>query len=142
MQEILDDPSLNGLKPDNTAIKVLIADDAMFFRRAIRRFLEGAGYEVIGEAANGEEVIKLYQELKPDVVTMDITMPVIDGIEATGRIVAEHPGAKIVMISSTGKKNMLKDAIRQGARNFVEKPITRGNVKGFLTIVKKVFNQK
>lgn len=142
MQEILDacakDIETNGLKKNKVAHRVLIADDAMFVRRTIAKILTSVGYEIVGEAENGQEAVEKYFQLQPSVVTMDITMPVMEGIEAVEKIMAKDNTAKIVMVSAMGYQNMVKDAILKGAKNFVVKPIKPDNVEKFLRIVKGV----
>lgn len=103
-------------------MKILIVDDAAFMRMMLRDIFLGAGYEVVGEAANGVEGIQKYKELRPDFVTMDITMPEMNGIEATKEITAFDANAKIVMCSAMGQQSMVLDAIKSGARDFLVKP--------------------
>ena len=93
--------------------KVLVADDAMFMRNRTSKLLAANGYEVI-EASNGEEAVKRYFEEKPDVVLMDITMPVLDGIEALKQMKAGDPNARVVMVTALGQKSMVLEAIRRG----------------------------
>lgn len=97
---------------------VLITDDTAFMRMTLRNVIEKNGYEVVGEAANGEEAITLYQELKPDLVTMDITMPKVDGITAIKEIMKIDPQAKIIVCSAMGQKPMVIEALSAGARIF------------------------
>lgn len=108
--------------------RVLIVDDAAFMRLAIRRMLEGNGFEVVGEADNGAEGIKKYFELKPDVVTMDITMPEVGGVEALKAIMGMDPKAKIIMCSAMGQECMVKEAVLAGARSFIVKPFKEEHV--------------
>ncbi len=103
-------------------ISVLVVDDAAFMRLAIKNVLTKNGFTVVGEAANGREAVEKYLELRPDIVTMDITMPDMTGIEAVKQIRAEDPNAKIVMISAMGQENMVKEAILSGAKSFIVKP--------------------
>ena len=102
--------------------KVLIVDDAAFMRMMIKDILEKNGYEVCGEAPNGLVAVELYNKEKPDIVTMDITMPDMDGIEAVKTIIASHPDAKIIMCSAMGQQSMVMDAIKAGAKDFIVKP--------------------
>lgn len=102
--------------------KVLIVDDAAFMRASIRIMLERNGFEVVGEAENGLQGIERYKELKPDVVTMDITMPEMDGIEALKGIRQNDPAAKIIMVSAMGQEPMVVDAVMNGAKSFIVKP--------------------
>ena len=108
--------------------KVLIVDDAAFMRMMIKDILEKNGYDIVGEAANGAIAVDMYQKEKPDIVTMDITMPDVDGIEAVKRIKAIDPEAKIVMCSAMGQQSMVMDAIKAGARDFIVKPFQADRV--------------
>lgn len=108
--------------------KVLIVDDAAFMRMSIRMMLEKNGFEVVGEAENGFEGVKQYKELKPDIVTMDITMPTMTGLEALITIKEFDPQAKIVMISAMGQEDMVREAIMQGAKTFIVKPFKEEHV--------------
>ncbi len=102
--------------------RVLIVDDAAFMRMMIKNILTKNGFEVVGEASNGLEAVKLYQELKPDLVTMDITMPEMDGIEALKKIKEIDPNAKVIMVSAMGQQQLVIEAIQAGARDFIVKP--------------------
>lgn len=102
--------------------KVLIVDDATFMRFVIRTLLEKNGFEVVGEAENGAIGVQKYMELKPDIVTMDITMPEMTGLEAVKAIRQFDPNAKIVMMTAMGQESMVKDAIMSGAKSFIVKP--------------------
>lgn len=102
--------------------RVLIVDDAAFMRMMLKNILIQEGYEVVAEGENGEEAVKLYEEHKPDFVTMDITMPVKDGIEAVKDIKKIDPKAKIVMCSALGQEAKVKEAIMSGAIDFIVKP--------------------
>jgi len=104
------------------AKRILITDDALFMRVTLKNILTQHGYEVVGEAQNGAEAVKLYNELKPDLVTMDITMPEMDGIEALKEIKAGDGGANVVMCTAMGQKNMVVEAIQAGAKDFIVKP--------------------
>lgn len=102
--------------------KVLIVDDAAFMRLAIRKMLERNGFEIVGEAENGNAAISKYAECQPDVVTMDITMPDMSGIEALREIRKLDPNARVIMVSAMGQELMVKEAIASGAKSFVVKP--------------------
>ena len=108
--------------------KVLIVDDAAFMRMMIKDILEKNGFEVVGEASNGIKAVELYKKEKPDVVTMDITMPDMDGIEAVKEIKAFDPAARVIMCSAMGQQTMVMDAIRAGARDFIVKPFQADRV--------------
>ena len=103
-------------------LRVLIVDDAIFMRTMIRDILEKNGFEIIGEASSGKEAIEKYSRLKPDLVTMDIVMPEMGGIEAVKSIVKIDPNAKILMCSAMGQKALVIEAIQAGAKDFVVKP--------------------
>jgi len=102
--------------------KVLIVDDASFMRLSLKSMLEKNGFEVVGEAENGLIGIQKYQNLQPDVVTMDITMPELDGIKALQIIKQMNPAAKVVMVSAMGQESFVKEAIINGAKSFIVKP--------------------
>lgn len=103
-------------------LRVLVVDDALFMRVTIGNMLKELQFEVVGEAENGKIAVEKYRELQPDVVTMDITMPVMSGIEAVKSITTEYPEAKIVMISALGQQRLLKEALESGAKDFITKP--------------------
>lgn len=102
--------------------RVLIVDDLAFMREAIRDILEHAGFEVAGEAADGAAGIEGYVSLRPDVVLMDITMPVMDGLRSLAGILRKDPKAVIVMCSALGQEEYIFRAIQLGARDFIVKP--------------------
>lgn len=104
------------------ANRVLIVDDAAFMRMMLRDILVRGGYEVVGEAENGRRAVELYQELKPDLVTMDITMPEVDGIAALKQIRTSDPDAVVIMCSAMGQQALVIDAIQAGAKDFIVKP--------------------
>lgn len=109
--------------------RVLIVDDAMFMRAMIRDILVNSGrYEVVGEATNGSESIERYGVLKPDLVTMDIVMPQMDGIEATREILKQNPQAKVIMCSALGQEALVIESIAAGAKDFIVKPFSAEKV--------------
>ncbi len=114
---------------------ILISDDAAFMRMMIKDILTKNGYEVVGEAENGAIAVEKYNELKPDLVIMDITMPEMDGIEAVKTIKGNDPDAKIIMCSAMGQQAMVIEAIQAGAKDFIVKPFQADRV---LEAVKKV----
>jgi|FreactTroBogLake_1042271.scaffolds.fasta_scaffold84812_1 two-component system chemotaxis response regulator CheY len=99
----------------------LIVDDATVMRMRLRDILQ-TRFEVVGEAENGQRALELYAQLKPDFVTMDITMAEMNGMDALKNLVARHPEAKVVMVSAMGQKAMVFEALSQGARDFIIKP--------------------
>ncbi len=113
--------------------RILIADDAAFMRMMIKNILTQDGHEVVGEATNGAEAVARYAELQPDVMTMDITMPEKDGIEALKEIIAADPKAKVVMCSALGQETKVIESIRSGAKDFVVKPFQRDRVLSAVT---------
>ncbi len=102
--------------------RVLIVDDSIFIRVSLKTMLEKNGFEVAGEAENGQVAITKYRELKPDIVTMDITMPEMEGIQALKEIMDIDPNAKVVMLSAVGQETKVKASIMFGAKTFVVKP--------------------
>ncbi len=103
--------------------KVMITDDANFMRTMLSKIIEDNGFEVAGTAENGEVAVEKYKELEPDLVTMDITMPGMNGIDATKKIIEYDPDARIVVCSAMGQKPMVLEAIEAGAKDFIVKPI-------------------
>ena len=108
---------------------VLIVDDAAFMRMMLKDILSKSGHTVIGEAANGKEAVALYNDLHPDVVTMDITMPEMDGIAALKEIKKLDANAKVVMCSAMGQQAMVIESIQAGAKDFIVKPFDASKVK-------------
>lgn len=108
--------------------KILIADDAAFMRMMLKEILTKSGFEVVGEATNGNEAFVKFSELKPDLVTMDITMPECDGIEALGKIIGKNPDAKIIMCSALGQQAMVIESIQKGAKDFILKPFEKERI--------------
>ncbi|HWR40416.1 MAG TPA: response regulator [Patescibacteria group bacterium] len=104
------------------ATRVLIVDDAAFMRMMIKDILGKNGYEIVGEAENGLKAVERWQELRPDLTTMDITMPEMDGITAVKEIKKIDAAAKIIMCSAMGQQAMVIEAIQSGARDFIVKP--------------------
>ncbi|MBD1224567.1 response regulator [Virgibacillus halodenitrificans] len=104
--------------------KILITDDAAFMRMQLKDILTKLGHEVIGEAENGQVAIEKFQELQPELVTMDITMPEMNGVEAVKEIKKINPNAKVIMCSAMGQQGMVVEAIQAGAKDFIVKPFT------------------
>ena len=107
---------------------VLIVDDIAFVRKTLSEILSRAHYQVVGEAADGTEAIDLYMKLRPDIVTMDVVMPQMSGIDATRKIVKADKKAKIVIISAMGQENLVMEAIDVGAKDYILKPFTTEDV--------------
>jgi two-component system chemotaxis response regulator CheY len=104
------------------AFKVLLADDLYFMRMVQKEVLESKGFQIVGEASTGTEAVAKYQELRPDIVILDITMPEMNGLEAMKRIFASDPDAKIIICSAIGQQNLIVDAINSGIKDFIVKP--------------------
>lgn len=102
---------------------ILVADDAAFMRLMIKNMLEEAGHTVVGEAVNGLDAVEKYKQLRPDLVTMDITMPELEGVEALKRIREFDPSAIVIMCSAMGQKPLIIEAIKAGAKDFIVKPL-------------------
>lgn len=117
--------------------RVLVVDDAKFMRLTLTNMLSNGNHEIVGEAENGQEAIKLFRELQPDIVTMDITMPVMSGLDALKSIKSEYPSAKVVMCSAMGQQKMVVEAIEAGAKDFIVKPFDESRV---LEAIKRVLS--
>ena len=128
----------NGKEEFILGKRVLIVDDAAFMRMMIKNIITKYGYEVAGEAENGKQAVALYAELKPDLVTMDITMPEMDGIESVKAIRSLDQNANIIMISAMGQQAMVMDAIQAGAKDFIVKPFQQERV---LQAIERVLNR-
>lgn len=116
---------------------ILIVDDSRTSRKILRKILEDSGYTIIGEAVNGEDGYIKYQELKPDLVTLDITMPKMDGLESLRLIRKFDPEAKAVMITAAGQKEKMLLAIKSGAADFIAKPYEGSDV---IKVIEKCFD--
>lgn len=108
--------------------RILIVDDAKFMRMTLSNILLKGNHEVVGEAENGKEAITLFNQLQPDLVTMDITMPEMNGIEALKEIKQNHASAKVIMCSAMGQQKMVVEAIESGAKDFIVKPFEENRV--------------
>ncbi len=117
---------------------VLIVDDILYVRKTLRQILGSRGFEIAGEAENGEEAIRMYREIRPDFVTMDLVMPILNGVEATREILKEDPDACIIVLSAMMQENLVTAAIEAGAKDYILKPfqtdevmeVIRGTVPG------------
>ncbi len=119
--------------------RILIADDSMFMRMTLRRILEKNGYKISAEAENGLQAVEKYIKYKPDLVTMDITMPIMEGIESVRKIMQIDKEAKIIMCSAVGQKSLVTAAIQAGAKDFIIKPFQSERV---LSAIKKLLPQE
>lgn len=111
---------------------ILIVDDSRTSRKVLREILERNGHTVVAEAVNGEDGYLKYKEFQPDVVTMDITMPVMDGVESLSLIKKENPKAIVLMITAAGQKEKMLDSIKRGAEEFIMKPFNEAEILGAL----------
>lgn len=119
---------------------VLIVDDAAFVRTVLRNMIQQMGHTVVGEAFNGHDAVRKAKELKPDVITMDIVMPSMDGIEAVKEILKESPNAYILMCTAMGQKRMVIQAIMAGAKDFIVKPFNQDRLEEALIKCKRYLN--
>ena len=117
--------------------KILIVDDSRTSRKMLRNILESNGHEIIDEAVTGQEGVQKFQALKPDVVTLDITMPVVDGVEALKMIKALDPESKVVMVTAAGQKNKMIECIKAGANEFLTKPFEQQEI---VDVINKMSN--
>lgn len=115
--------------------KILLVDDAAFMRKVIKETLSKSGYNDLFEAVDGLDALEKFEEVKPDLVIMDITMPNMDGLEALKAIRAKHPDANIVMCSAMGQETMVIDAVRSGAKDFIVKPFKAERVLKTVTSI-------
>jgi two-component system chemotaxis response regulator CheY len=115
--------------------RFLVVDDSAVMRKNIKNILESAGHEVVAEAADGRDVLPAYVNSKPDIVTMDISMPITDGIDALKTLVKNFPDAKVVMVSALGQKAQILEAIKYGAKSYIIKPIETDK---FIEIIRKL----
>ncbi|MBO4403810.1 MAG: response regulator [Treponema sp.] len=130
-----DFPSINerppeGVKLDGTKFRVLVVDDSMFVAKQLTQILSSDGYEIVATAQDGKDGVDKYKELCPnvDLVTMDITMPRMDGITALEQIMAFDKNARVVMVSALGKEELVKKSLLSGAKNYIVKPLDRKKV--------------
>jgi two-component system chemotaxis response regulator CheY len=124
------------------AKRVLIVDDTLIMRKRIRDIAEQAGWQIAGEAKDGEEAVALYRQEKPDLVTMDIVMPNLDGVTALKRMRQDDPQARVVMVSAVNQKEKLAECIQAGAIDFIVKPFDKATLRRFFEKHLAADNQK
>ena len=129
----------DGINDLGKQYRILLIDDSAFVVKQLQQIFVSENYKVVGTAENGEEPILMYKEHKPDLVTLDITMPKMDGITALTKIMEFDKEAKVVMVSALGKEDMVKKALLAGAKNYITKPLDRKKV---LERVKMVLDKK
>lgn len=115
--------------------KIMIVDDAAFMRITIKNMLKKSVHEIVGEAENGKLAVERYRALSPDIVTMDITMPEMDGLQALKEILSFNPSANVIMVSAMGQEAMVREAIMSGAKGFIVKPFKE---EGILSAIDKL----
>lgn len=109
--------------------RILIVDDATYYRMKLKHMLEAMGHEIVGEAVDGVKCVPVYRKVKPDLVTMDISMPNVGGIDGVKNIIKVDPKAKILMVSAMGQKTFVLEAMKCGAKHFVVKPVKEDVLK-------------
>jgi len=109
-------------------MRIVIVDDALFMRVHLKHMLEDLGCDIVGEGCNGEEAIDLVKQRQPDMITLDITMPVMNGIDALRQIKQQHPHVSVLIVSAMGQESMIRDAIQLGATDFLIKPFKKVQV--------------
>jgi len=119
------------------AVNILVVDDLAFIKLLLKDLLEKAGFRVVGEASDGEEALRLYQDKRPDVVLMDITMPKMDGLTTLRKILQIDPQANVIMCSALGQQKLIVQAIQLGAKDFIVKPFRPERV---VSAIKKALN--
>jgi two-component system, chemotaxis family, chemotaxis protein CheY len=115
-------------KEETAVARILIVDDAKFMRVTLSMILKNAGHEIVGEGENGKEAVDLFENLNPDLVMMDITMPEMSGLEAVREIKRDNPNAKVIMCSAMGQQKVVVESIEAGAKDFIIKPFDEGRV--------------
>lgn len=119
----------DGKKKDGSPFRFLIVDDSPFMVKQMERFVEAIQCQVAGTAINGKEALRVYPRVKPDIVTLDITMPEMDGLETLVELMKIDPKTRVIMVSALGHENMVKESILRGATYFIVKPLTLSKVK-------------
>ena len=128
-----DMPSINdkapeGLRPEGGSYRVLVVDDSMFIAKQLGQIFTSEGFEIAGTAGDGAQGLEQYKAVKPDLVTMDITMPVMDGVSALEKILEFDKDAKVIMVSALGKEDVVKKCLLMGAKSYIVKPLDRKKV--------------
>lgn len=118
--------------------KILIVDDSKTSRKFLRGMLEEANHEVVAEAVNGKDGVEKFKEYRPDIVTMDITMPILGGIDAVSEIMQEDPEARIIMVTAAGQRANVVEAIKRGAADFIQKPFESSVI---INVIEKVMEE-
>ncbi|ADI02492.1 response regulator [Syntrophothermus lipocalidus] len=119
-----------GIKPDGSPIKVMAVDDSPVTRKMLKKALEPEGFIIVAEAGNGRDAVAAYAQANPDVITMDVTMPIMDGLEAAAAIKKLNPSQKIIMLSAMGDKDIVAEAQSLGITDFCTKPFKPDEIIG------------
>jgi len=109
-------------------LNILVVDDSLIMRRNIKKYISELGHNIVGEAKNGYEAVKMAKKLTPDIITMDITMPKMDGIEALKAVLVDNKDINIIMTTSHGQENIVANALQMGAKGYILKPVTKENL--------------
>jgi two-component system chemotaxis response regulator CheY len=117
-----------GVLMQDNQKSVLIVDDIPFVRKTLKQILTNLGYRIVGEAETGEDAVRLFKETKPDIVTMDLVMPLMNGVEATRKIIQSDQSAKVVILSAMMQENLVTEAIIAGAKDYIMKPFQTDEV--------------
>jgi len=136
----INEKAAEGLKPEGTAYRVLVVDDSMFIAKQLGQIFTSEGFEVAATAADGSQGLEKYKELAPniDLVTMDITMPVMDGVSALEKILEFDKNANVIMVSALGKEDVVKKCLLMGAKSYIVKPLDRKKVlERVVSVLKK-----
>lgn len=128
MPSSINEKAAAGIKPEGVPYRVLVVDDSMFIAKQLGQIFSSEGFEVAGTAADGAQGVEQYKELRPDLVTMDITMPVMDGVSALEKILEYDKDAKVIMVSALGKEDVVKKSLLMGAKSYIVKPLDRKKV--------------
>lgn len=115
--------------------RILIADDSVVIRKTLKKILLSAGHQIVAEAENGYEAVEAFRSTQPDIVTMDISMPMMSGIDATEKIIMSYNDAKIIMISAVDEKNRVFEALEKGAKHYILKPFNESTVLKIIEVV-------
>jgi two-component system chemotaxis response regulator CheY len=131
-------PAPAGVKADGTKYRVLVVDDSIFIAKQLGQILQSEGFEVAGSVGDGAQGVEQFSVLRPDLVTMDITMPVMDGVTALEKILEIDKEAKVIMVSALGKEDVVKKCLMVGAKSFIIKPLDRNKVlQRIVSVVKR-----
>jgi len=124
-KSVLKVPKPEGLDAQDRPVKVLVVDDELIVRKLVTQVLKSAGYEIVGEAGDGKRAVEMFRLRRPDIVTMDVQMPIMDGLEALEQILQVYSKAVVVMLTNRQEKELVTKIIKAGAKDYIVKPIDR-----------------